>query len=213
VPFAGDAPTCQVTDEITAPAVCCPQEKLRPLPALANSVLDLSDPKAIPEGTCGTYLSDEEPFRRAVLLSQSPADYPMKVVLPALSGADPACGETCPIDVGQPPFTAFGVAVATGTVESGHLIGGNTGRLLVVSVPPPWFFVSGGCGEACAWPCLEGYQEFGVRSCYTMAYGDFGFATADPHAPSVEAVLELVDLQGEAAFEYAPMGCCLFEGP
>ena len=211
VPFAGDAPTCEITDDTTAPAVCCPADKLRALPALANSVLDLSDAASIGDGTCGNYFSVPGE-RRAVLLSQDPADYPMKIVLPALSGPAPACLETCPIDVAQPPYTAFGVAIATGAEDAGNLIGGNTGRVLAISVPPPWFFVSGGCGDACPWPCLEGYQEFGVRSCYTMSYGDFGFATADPNAPSVEAVVELLDLSGQNAFDFAPGGCCLYDG-
>ncbi len=207
-PFTGDAPTCVVTDDPAAPAACCPAQSLRALPANASSVLDLSDPRTITEGTCSTFSGVG---LEAVLLSQSPADYPLKIVLPALAGADPACEETCPIDVGMPPHTAFGIAIATGSVETGYLIGGNTGRVLAISVPEPWFFVSGGCGEACPWPCIEGYQEYGVpRSCITIAHGDFGFATSDPNAPSVEAVVELIDLGGDKAFELAPGSCCLY---
>lgn len=208
VPFDGTAPTCVVTDDPTAPAVCCPDESLRALPESAVSVLDLSDAAAIEEGTCGTYYDEAQPgTRRSVALPLSPSSYPLKIVLPALDGPDPACEVTC--GGAEPVATTFGVALRTGSVENGYVIGGDTGRVLAISVPPPWFFVSGGCGEACPWPCLEGYQEFGVRSCYTMAYGDFGFATADPSAPSVEAVVELLDV-GEEAFELAPGGCCLF---
>lgn len=208
VPFDGTAPTCVITDDPTAPAVCCPDESLRALPESALSVLDLSDAAAIEEGTCGTYYDEAQPgTRRSVALPLSPSSYPLKIVLPALDGPDPACEVTC--GGAEPVATTFGVALRTGSVEDGYVIGGDTGRVLAISVPPPWFFVSGGCGEACPWPCLEGYQEFGVRSCYTLAHGDFGFATADPSAPSVEAVVELLDV-GEEAFELAPGGCCLF---
>lgn len=189
-------------------SMCCAEDKLRPLPTTAASVLDLSSPETLSVGTCATYVNGQS-GASAIPLSLSPGDYPMKIILPALSGADPACMGICP-DTGG-PRTAFGFAIRTGSVDDGHLIGADTGRLLAISVPPPWYFVSGGCGEACAWPCLEGYQEFGVRSCITLAYGDFGFATSDPNAPSVEAVVELIDLEGKPAFEYAPYGCCLFQ--
>lgn len=212
-PFAGDAVTCAAPPAGSVPPACCPEEKLRPLPTTAASVLDLSDPTTIAQGTCGTYDGAQYP-QTAVHLSLSPADYPMKIILPALAGADPACSTTCPDGFGEVPPTAFGIAIATGSTETGYLIGGNTGRLLAISVPPPWFFVSGGCGEACAWPCLTGYQEYGsARSCITIGHGDFGFATADPAAPSVEAVVELIDLAGEPAFTYAPGGCCLYGAP
>jgi hypothetical protein len=202
--FADGGVTC--TDAVDA--LCCAKDKLRPLPTSAASVLDLSMPEAIPQGTCSMYHQGQT-LTTSLALSHDPADYPMKIILPALSGPDPACLDVCSGNVEA--ITTFGVAIRTGAPDEGYLIGGDTGRVLAISVPPPWYFVSGGCGEACAWPCLDGYQEFGVRSCITMGHGDFGFATADPNAPSVEAVLELIDLGGQQAFEVAPYGCCLFE--
>ncbi|APR88419.1 hypothetical protein A7982_13768 [Minicystis rosea] len=129
----------------------------------------------------------------------------MKIILPALHGADATCLDWCGDGV-DTPSTTFGIAIST----PGSLYGSNGGRVLAISVPPPWFFVSGGCGEACAYSCLEGYQEFGVRSCITLSHGSFGFATADPNAPSVEAVVELLDVEGGAAHEYAPGHCCVY---
>jgi hypothetical protein len=187
--------------------MCCPSDRLRAPPATAASVLDLSSLDGTVNGTCGTY---DGPVAQAILqLSRSPADYPMKIILPALQEADPASLEACPDDLDM-PHTAFGIAISTGEGEADDLIGGNSGRVLAVSVPPPWFFVSGGCGEACPYRCLAGYQEFGVRSCITLSYGSFGFATADPNAPSVEAVVDLLDVEGVPAFEFAPSHCCIY---
>lgn len=129
-------------------STCC--DILSPVPAQVRTVVDLSDVGAITDGTCGAYL----PGRRAVMLPSDPAAYPLAVILPAIDGADPACTATCEFE----PYTAFGIAVATD-----GLIGGDTGRTLAVLVPPPWRFVSGGCGEACAWPCLGGYGATASR--------------------------------------------------
>ncbi|APR85154.1 Hypothetical protein A7982_10503 [Minicystis rosea] len=174
-------------------------------------MLDLSNPDNIPIGTCNGFDLFQQDPPTAILLSHDPADYPMKIVLPALTAPDEACLEACP-DNGSGMRTTFGVAIGTRSKDGQYLIGSDTGRLLAISVPPPWSIVSGGCGESCAWPCLEGYQEYGPRSCLTIGYGDFGFATNDPHAPSVEAVVELLDV-GDAAVGYAPNHCCLYQAP
>lgn len=210
-PFGPGALTCDSPRDGALAAACCPAESLRPVPALAQTVLDLSDPASITAGTCSTYTSDQFPFRRAIPLPVAPEAYPLKMILPAVDARDPGCESLCPPGDDGVERTAFGIAITTGTPETGYLIGGNSGRVLAISVPPPWYFVSGGCGEACAWPCLEGYQEFGVRSCISLAHGDFGFATRDPRAPSVEAVIELITVDGPIA-EYAPNGCCVFAG-
>ncbi len=175
-PFLGGNPTCTEQDEPTTPEACCPSESLRNLPETAMSVLDLTDVAAV-AGTCADYALGLPGDGNATLLPLDPAAYPLKIVLPAVHGADPACEAIC---VPDRPSTAFGVAVATGEPGKGPLIGGNSGRVLAISVPPPWYFVSGGGGEACAWPCLGGYQEYGAaRSCHR---GSRGLRVRDPRS-------------------------------
>lgn len=189
---------------------CCPAASLRDMPATAASVLDLSGYGPSHPDTCAALLEDGFSFEFGVVLSPDPADYPMKVILPEVRGVDPACAEACgTAAVGSPSATAFGIGFRTYIPGvSGPLM--DDGLILAVSVPAPWKLVSGGCGEACAWTCLEGYQEYDVpRSCTTLGYGDFGLVTADPAAPSVEVLLELVDSAGAPA-SYAPYACCLY---
>lgn len=178
---------------------CCLAEARREPSAEAKTVIDLSDVAAISNATCAQ-------FKRPEFGHPLPADpqaYPVKIVLPAVPARDAACAELC--DAGDAPPTAFGIAIQTDAT-----LLGNNGYGMAIYVPPPWRFVSGGCGEACAWPCLGGYQEFGVRSCTTIYYGDFGFATADEHAPSVEAIVELVEAPAEPG-AFGESNCCLFE--
>lgn len=178
---APPGPLCEEPDPNTQQASeCC--DAPRAAPTMVASVLDLSRPGMLDVGTCATYFGSSP--KRGVRLPTERAAYPLKVILPAPRGPEPGCG-MCP--PGDSP-TAFGIAI-----EAQHVVGPGHG--LAVLVPPPWEFVSGGCGEACAWPCLSGYQEFGRRSCIELAYGDFGFATADPIAPSVEALIEWIDAE------------------
>lgn len=189
--FGGhDGGLCVTAGEDLFERECCPAGALRPLPTTAKTVIDFSDRRAIPIGTCGAYLFDEPPSRRGFELPSDPSAYPVKLILPALEAADPACDEVCNADE---PYTAFGIAL----MVDNDLMNVDERRGISFFVPSPWKFVSGGCGESCAYPCLGGYQEFGVLSCATIFYGDFGFATADPNAPSVEAVIELIDTAGE----------------
>lgn len=203
-PPAGELCVAAVVGQALESECCLPGTR-RLLPERAMTVVDLSDIAAIPQGTCGTYLSREPPTRRGYKLPSDPLAYPLKVILPAVTAADPACRETC--NPGGDVTTAFGIAL-----ETEGLIGGNSGRGISILVPPPWKFVSGGCGEACAWPCLDGYQEFGVRACTTFFHGDFGFATADSNAPSVEAIVELIDAP-VSSDELGDGNCCLYAPP
>lgn len=202
-----DAPTaaaCVAADpDVFLPSECCLAEARRPLPERATTVVDLSDLAAIEVGTCGTYLFPEPPYRRGFALPSDPAAYPLKVILPAVTAVDPACAEVC-MPTGDPEATAFGIAL-----ETSGLIGAREGRGLSILVPPPWKIVSGGCGEACPYPCIEGYQEFGIRTCTTMFYGDFGFATPSA-TPSVAAVIELIDAPASVR-DLGEPGCCLYE--
>ena len=193
--FTYEGTTCSIAGD--PESVCCKPEAQRPVPSSVTTVIDLSSTETVPIGTCGSYFFDSPPSRLGYRLPVDPAAYPLKVILPTLTGADPACASTCG------DMTAFGIAL-----ETEGLIGGDTGRALAVLVPEPWRFVSGGCGEACAWPCLDGYQEFGIRTCITFSYGDFGFATADPAAPSVEALVDLVAVATPG--ELGSAKCCVF---
>lgn len=202
----------------TGSLLCC-DEVQRPLPTEFATVIDFSSIDAIPRGTCSDYVYDPNaPTKlfRGYWLPTDPAAYPIKLILPALSGADPACEQVCPPYGG--PKTAFGIGL-----EGNHGLSNadapvsapwsHSGPLLSVRVPAPWFFVSGGCGEACSWPCLNGYQEFGEpRTCATPSHaGGFGFATADPSAPSVEAIIELIDIDpAEDIYEKYPRSCCVY---
>lgn len=178
---------------------CMPVAK-RAAPTTFASTLDATDPSSLASGLCAHYVSPAN--AGAILLPSAPAAYPIKLILPSVSAADCACEVVCN-GAQNGPTTAFGIALA-----SEGLIGGNSRRAFAIRVAPPWYFVSGGGGEAYPWPCVGGYQEFGVRSCIQIGYGDFGFATHEANAPSVEAIIELVDLpDGGEVGTY----CCPFE--
>jgi hypothetical protein len=177
---------------------CCLEPARRQPHTNAATVIDLRDAATIADATCGHY---ESGF--GYKLPVEPAAYPVKVILPAVTARDPACEVTCRTD--GVSGTAFGIGIHTEPALLGH-----NGYGMAIYVPPPWKFVSGGCGEACAWPCLEQYQEFGVRSCVTIFYGSFGFATADANAPSVEAIIELIDMPADTS-SLGESQCCLLE--
>lgn len=170
-------------------------------------------------GTCGKHYDSSLPKeQRRVELPLDPAAYPAKIILPAIKGADPACTKTCDIaGLPQVPKTAFGIGMEIPASPLNSLL--SNGRVLAIHVPEPWYLVSGGCGEACSTPCMNGYQEFGgPRSCITMAYGNFGFATDDPLAPSVEATLEVFDVSPASRFDFFPASlskwfCCAYKSP
>lgn len=210
--------TCDTstTAEILRPSCADPSLRI-PVPSEVATVLDLSAFAPGHPDTCGPYF--ERPLEGGLLLPLEPAAYPIQIILPAVGGADPGCeacwpGSTNPL-FGDAPVTAFGVALETHHPDRGRsLIGGDSRRMLAVSVPPPWYVVSGGGGEAYAWPCISGYQEFGIRSCITLPYGAFGFATVVPDAPSVSAILTLVETADGLDYwepEYASAGC-LYRG-
>lgn len=201
--------------EILRPSCTDPSLHI-PVPSEVATVLDLSAFGPGHPDTCGPFF--ELSLLEGLRLPIDPAAYPMQVILPALDGADPGCEACWPgLDVraqglfGEEAVTAFGVALETYHADLGRsLIGGNSPYMLAVSVPPPWYVVSGGGGEAYPWPCISGYQEFGIRSCITLPYGGFGFATVDPNAPSVSAILTLVETAEGLNYadpEYAGAGC------
>lgn len=178
----------------------CSNHPLLPAPTSFATVLDLRDTTVAHAGRCAAFASN--PFK-GLPLPSDPAAYPLKILLPALDGPDCDCAPICNGPTAG-PATAFGLAFDT-TMSLGH-----AGRVLTVRVPAPWMFVSGGGGEAYAWPCVGGYQEFHQRSCISLAWGSFGFATQDPNAPhGREAILDLTSVDDPFALE--PPSCCLGE--
>jgi hypothetical protein len=157
----------------------------------SRALLDLSDPATIEVGTCGAYLFDDAPRRRGTQIPDDPNAYPLEIILPAVTQQDPACPQLCgePIDDAFPP-TLWGIAIE---FENHGLGLRNIGRGLRIEAPAPWYIVSGGCGEACPWPCLEGYQEFGEPlRVHERFYGALGFATGEIIGESRRAKLFLV---------------------
>lgn len=135
-------------------------------------------------GTCGRHDGGA-----ATTLPDDPAQYPIRVLLPAVEAADPACEVTCN---GNPedPVTTFGIAL--GIEDNGHRLR-TAGLAPIIVAPSPWLVVSGGCGEACPHPCLGGYQEFGEPlACLGPTHANgFGFATAANDVLPLEAFVDL----------------------
>jgi len=200
----------------TGSLLCC-EDVQRRLPTEFPTVIDLSDVSMISRGTCGDLIADREGGRELFpghWLPTDPADYPVKIILPASPGMDPDCAALC--EANGDTTTAFGIAFegVQGTIDEVMSPPWSVeGPLISVTVPEPWFFVSGGCGEACSWTCLGGYQEFGEpRRCATPAHLEgLGFATGDPMAPSVEAIIELIDIPADIKlYERYTNACCVY---
>ena len=197
---APSGPLCVPPTDPFVESECCLAENLRDVPTTVRTVIDFSDPLTITVGTCGTHLYTEPPYRRGHLLPSDPAAYPLKIVLPAITAADPACDAVCNE---FEPFTMYGIAV---DLDAGFFAA-DGGRQLSVLVPPPWKLVSGGCGEACPHPCLGGYQEYGAgRSCGTIDRGGFGFATGVTVDRPTEVLIELV----AGVVNVGEQTCCLY---
>jgi hypothetical protein len=151
---------------------CCAEARLE-LPATAASVLDLRGLESGAAGTCG------DPIKQ--VLPSDPSAYPLMVLLPELTGADPFCATAC---AGRGRATTFGIALTLPDALS------LAYRPLVVA-PPPWQYVydhnslAGDC-------CLDGYQEFGERACVRTNYGGaIGFATGAATTPVRAALIDL----------------------
>lgn len=203
-----------------SPAVvmdCCAEERLVDVSAVARTIIDLrgidtESEVAAESGTCRSHFAASFDAPMGMILPLDRALYPLKIILPAVDGADPFCA-SC-LDFGAVPETAFGIAFETDDDERYLGVEGRTRYVLSISVSPPWYIVSGGYGEAYPWPCLSGYQEFGhARSCMTLPYGGFGIATSDPQAPSVEALVDVHEVPEDVhVAELAPGACCMLRG-
>lgn len=101
----------------------------------------------------------------------------LAIRLPALDGADPACADCA-------ATTAFGIAF---TLEDPRE------TTILIRVPPPWLFLAGNEHEAAM--CMDGgpVLEYGQPLACVATWGtQFGIGTTDPHAPSVDSVLEIL---------------------
>ena len=114
-------------------------------------------------------------------IRDSPSAYPLMVLLPAFTEADPFCETAC---AGRGRATAFGVVLELPSALA------QTYRPEIVA-PPPWRYVydhnslAGDC-------CLDGYQEFGERACVRPNYGGYiGFATDVTSTPTQAAFIAL----------------------
>ena len=165
-----EAELCAVEDD---PIVgCCTGPRLE-LPTTAASSLDLRGLASGDAGTCG------DPVK--LILPSDASAYPLMVLLPELSVADPFCATAC---AARGKATTFGIVLSL----PASLVDGY--RPLIVA-PPPWRYVydhNSLAGDA----CLGGYQEFGERACVRPNYGgSIGFATGASATPSRAALIDL----------------------
>lgn len=93
-----DAELCAVVDSMEAD--CCTDARIA-LPARAASSLDLRGLVSGATGTCG------DPTK--LVLPADPSAYPLMVLLPAVTGADPSCATGC---AGRGVETWFGVVLS-----------------------------------------------------------------------------------------------------
>lgn len=150
---------------------CCSGERLE-LPPTAASLLDLRGLTSGATGTCG------DPVKLA--LPAEVSAYPLMVLLPEITAADPSCAYCA----ARGKDTTFGIALEL--PASLYL----TYRPLVLA-PAPWRYVydhNSLAGDT----CLGGYQEFGERACVRLNYGGVvGFATGAAATPARAALIDL----------------------
>lgn len=151
------------------------------LPAMARTVIDLTDPADAAEGRCDSSAVGSP----AIVLPEDPAAYPVLVRISSagFGGTCTRCGESVP------PYgpTRYGVAI---DVPS-SVVGAGL-YSVAASVNDPWRVVSGGCGEACPHPCLSQYLEFTPTTCLSSYFSGLGVATDASDPPVAELVVQLV---------------------
>lgn len=162
----------------------------RPLPSEVATLIDLSDPDKV-VGRCDSPVQTWDPANHTVLPNDAAA-YPLVVHVSA-SGFEGPCSD-CVIN-GVTPATTYGVALSLP-----YALWEKTGQTAILAVNEPWSIVAGGCGEACAIACLEGYQEFQPTGCLGSYARDFGIATDVPNPPDAYLLVDLADNE--------PLPCC-----
>jgi hypothetical protein len=108
----------------------------------------------------------------------------IKVSATGFEGECTRCGES----VSPFGFTQYGLAIDI--PYDGEFHGRYT---TFVTVNEPWQVVSGGCGEACAHPCLSHYLEFQPTPCLSSHAHAFGIATDQEDPPIAEVIVQLIE--------------------
>jgi hypothetical protein len=160
-------------------------------------LIDLSGTNAESPGTCRSGGDLAAPIAIDPALG-----FPQALRLPAIHEADPACAELCTLG---PEATAFGLTVSYPERAQD--------KRFVIRVPAPWYFVAG--NEHAPTPCLDGRPsvlEYGKPLACAATWGHyFGFATADPRAPSVDVIVDYVDQ--DSLGEQDTLLCCPYTCP
>lgn len=167
-----DALPCVADAEPHTQHWCSPQSAI----TQARTIIELSGNVT---ARCDSWTGQADSF----VLPADPQSYPLLVHVSAENFAGPC--SACP----NPSATQFGIAL---TVPDSALFGPN-GRSarLAVRVSAPWFVVSGGTGEPAAWPCSDGYQEYGLQACVQSYFSGFGLVTKQAHPPPADAWVQL----------------------
>ena len=163
-------------------------ETTYPLPTEVRTIVDLTDPDRV-VGRCDSDMDTWDSDSHTVL-PNDPDAYPLLVRVSA-EGFDGECSYCEQGGV----TTTYGVAMALP-----YELWAQSGETAILAVNEPWSIVSGGCGETCAIPCLDGYQEFTPGTCLGSYARDFGVATNVENPPVAELLVALTD--------NIPLPCC-----
>ncbi len=169
-------PACEVTAE---------------LPSSVVTVIDATDPATV-KGRCDAEIEEGFFFEEEhhLVLPEDRDAYPVLLKVSA-DGFEGSC-TYCQVLSNNPIFTTYGVGFS---VPYAAWAEGEGRRFARLHVNDPWKIVSGGCGEACAHPCVhpsEGYLEFIPTSCLASFGSGFGVATAAVNPPPANVIIELV---------------------
>lgn len=198
-----DASGDDASGEVSVPCVGPVEPQLpaceaqHPIAREARTVIDLRDPASVTRGRCDDGTDVGAQFFHAFELPTDPAAYPVIVRIGA-AGFDAPCAVCAAAE--SPPATTYGIGFrargcaafdANGACTDGGL-DTRLGLRPAVRVTEPWTVGAGGCGEACAWPCTGGYQEFRRTTCLTAYTAAFGVATEAASPPDGEIYIDLI---------------------
>lgn len=215
-----DVAPADVSDRDVGFAACVPAaemppfgacDALTPIATEVRTVIDLRDNGAGFAGRCDDTTDVGASFFNAYPLPTDPAAYPLLVRLSARDFAGPCA--FCPDNVEDGLSTTYGVGFRVRRCEAFDADGNCTdggldsrrNLVLAMRVNEPWRVGAGGCGEACAFPCADGNQEFEPSTCASVYSTELGVHTTATNPPDAEVYVDLV------ANNYRP--CCPFACP
>jgi hypothetical protein len=168
----------------------------------ANTVIDLRNVRTgrCDDGVAAGFTPFELPTELAA--------YPLLIRVSAAGFAGP-----CSVCSGTEPSTAFGVGFEIRRCAIDPVTGDCTddgldprsNLSITARVDGPWTLGAGGCGKACAWPCIGGYQEFARSTCFASNSLELGVATDRADAPDAEIYVDLIPA--------SVAGCCPYTCP